>query len=136
MKKFLITLVSFFYVVSGFCQTKVLYLKTKETLKFQTWDTLYASVGKDFIILKDSKGNSYRMKPDTDINGSDADIMISEKRYHIHGGSITYICRNGNVLMDKNMKLFFDENSLPLTNLSSFVNHGSHMSHRSHYSSR
>lgn len=136
MKKIIIAIVSFFYCLSGLCQSKVLYLRSKDNIKFQTWDTIYASVNKDIIVLTDSKGNSYRLKLGVDKNGSDAIIMLSERRYHIHGTSQTYPCRSGSVLMDNKMKLFFDEKSMPLTYFSSFADHGSHMSHRSHYSSR
>ena len=59
MKKIIITVVSFLYAISGFCQSKVLYLKSKETLNFQAWDTIYASVRKDCVILKDSNAHSY-----------------------------------------------------------------------------
>ena len=131
MKKIIITVVSLLYVISGFCQNKVLYLKSKETLSFQTWDTIYASV-----ILKDSKGKSYKLKLGTDKNGSDANILLSENRYHVHGSYKTYPCCDGIVLMDEKMKLFFDEKSMPFTYTSSFADHGSHRSHMSHYSSR
>ena len=136
MKKIIITAVSLLYVISGFCQNKVLYLKSKETLNFQTWDTIYASVRKKRVVLKDSKGNSYNLKIVTDKNGSDANIMLSEKRYHVHGSYKTYPCRDGIVLMDEKMKLYFDEKSMPFTYISSFADHGSHRSHMSHYSSR
>lgn len=136
MKKIAITIVSFFYCLSGFCQSKVLYLKSQDNIKFQTWDTIYASVRKDSVILSDSKGKSYRFKLVVDKDGRGANIMLSEKHYHIHGTSQTYSCRNGSVLMDDKMKLFFDEKSMPFTYFSSFADHGSHRSHISHYSSR
>lgn len=136
MKKIVIAIVSFFYCLFGFCQSKVLYLKSKDIIRFQTWDTIYASVKDNNIILTDSKGKSYRLELGVDKNGCDAVIMLSENHYHIHGTSQTYPCRNGSVLMDKKMKLFFDEKSMPFTYFSSFADHGSHRSHYSHYSSR
>ena len=136
MKKIIITVVSFLYAISGFCQSKVLYLKSKETLNFQAWDTIYASVRKDCVILKDSKGKSYNLKLGSDKNGGDADVMLSKKHYHVHGSYKTYPCRDGYILMDEKMKLFFDEKSMPFTYISSFADHGSHRSHISHYSSK
>ncbi len=130
MKKIVLTIVSIFYFMSSFCQSKVLYFKSDKVVKFQTWDTLYASVGKDIVTLSDSKGNRYKLKLGTDKDGSDAKIMITGSRYHIHGNP----CQNGCVLMDEKMKLYFDEKAMPFTYYSSFVDHSSHMSHRSHNS--
>ena len=145
MKKIIITLVSFIYVISGFCQTKVLYLKSKESVRFQTWDTLYASVRKNIVVLTDSKGNSHKLKLGKEKNGSDASIMLLDKEYHFREKPDT--SRSGCVIMDNKMKLFFENKSVYLTTTSSFVHHyshysylgnsghHSHSSHISHYSS-
>ena len=129
MKKIVLTIVSIFFFMSSFCQSKVLYLKSNKVVKFQTWDTLYASVGKNIVTLSDSKGNRYKLKLGTDKDGYDAKIMITDSRYHIHG-DIAVPCQDGCVMMDEKMKLYFDEKAMPFTNYSTFTNHGSHYSSR------
>ena len=119
-----------------YCQDKVLYLKNKEVIKFQTWDTLYASVRKNNVIITDSKGNRYTLKLSNDKDGNEANIMLTETHYHIHGSWKTYPCHEGSIIMDDKMKLYFEEKSVAFSWFSSFADHGSHYSHKSHYSSK
>lgn len=135
MKKIVITIVTFFYCLSGFCQA--IYLKSKDVISFQIWDTIYASVRNDSIILTDKKGKNYKLTLGVGKNGWDAVIKLFEDKYHYHGISQNARCRNGSVLMDENMKLFLYKESWHFSSdfSSPFTNHGSHYSHRSHYSS-
>ena len=134
MKRILIGMLSFMYILSGYCQSKVLFLKSKDVIKFQTWDTIYATVRNNRVVLSDTKGNRYKLKLTVDELNNTPTIMVSGNRYHLHGKP----CQNGVILMDERMTLFFEEKSTPLSYFSSFVDHGSHhshVSHRSHYSS-
>lgn len=133
MKKILITIISFLYVISSYCQSKALYLKSKEQIRFQTWDTIYAikSYG-DLVILKDKHGKKYECNLDVDGNESNNSIEISSGNYHIHGDHRNSSqCHSGIIIMDSMMKLFFNDNSKSRSN---HFDHGSHMSHYSHYS--
>ena len=133
MKKVFITIVSLFYAISGYCQSKALYLKNnKETIKFETWDTIYAvkSEGK-VVILKDKKGKEFRCELDANGSEYNSSIEIYSGRYHIHGDyKIGVPCHSGIIIMDDKMKLFFKDNAKPCSN------HSDHGSHMSHYSSK
>ncbi|MBR2205630.1 MAG: hypothetical protein IJ898_04625 [Prevotella sp.] len=136
MKKIIITIVSAFYMLSGYCQSKALYLKSKELIKFQTWDTIYAIKSKgNRVILRDKKGKKYNCELDTQGSEFVSPIEISEHgRYHIHGNHKQGVgCHSGIIVMGNNMKLFFKDNCKVRSN---HYDHGSHMSHASHYSSR
>jgi len=131
MKKVLITIVSLFYAISGYCQAKALYLKSKETIKFQTWDTIYAAKSKGNVVkLKDKEGKEYRCELDADGSESNSTIEIDGDYYHIHIHKGGVPCHHGIILMDEKMKLFFKDNA------KSRSNHFDHFSHMSHYSSK
>lgn len=127
MKRILIAFFSFFYTISGYCQSKALYLKSEKHIHFQTWDTIYAikSYG-DTVILKDGQGNKYECKLDVNGNEFEYSIEIHGKWYHIHGAP----CHKGTIIMDNMTKLFFKDNA------KSHSNHFDHGSHYSHYSSK
>lgn len=140
MKKFLMTVVSFFYVISGYCQSKSLYLKSKDNLSFQTWDTIYAVKQKGgSIILRDKTGKEYKCTLDKHGSefGSQIEIFQYRKSYPWYyrsevGG------HGGLIIMDNPMKLFFEKKSKPRSKSldhSSHYSHNSHNSHISHYSS-
>lgn len=131
MKKGLITVVSLFYAISGFCQAKALYLRSKETVKFQTWDTIYAikAIGNS-VILKDRSGKEYICELDKKGREFDSPIEIYNGSYHIHGNPGVGACHHGILMMDNSMKLFFKDNAKLRSN------HFDHGSHYSHYSSK
>ena len=137
MKKVLITIVSLFYAISGYCQAKALYLKSKETIKFQTWDTILAIKSKGtVVILKDKEGKEYKCELDTNGSEFNSSIEITGSSYHTHGDyKVGVPCHQGIIIMDDKMKLFFKDKAKTRSNHFDHGSHMSHVSHASHYSS-
>lgn len=136
MKRIVITVISLFLSLYVFCQERFLHLKTTDTLKFQTWDTLYASFHDDTVIIKDVHGVKYKFVLDKDGYGDyGSDMVISNQGYFHACGDYRKgtSCKRGKIIMDDMMKLYFNDNSHIYN--SWHRDHGSHMSHRSHYSS-
>lgn len=132
MKRFIITIASLFLSLHTFCQECFLHLKAVDTLKFQTWDTLYATFYNNTVIIKDFNGIKRKFVFEEGYGPYFSDMVISSGgRFHACGNLKKGRCRSGKIFMDEKMKLYFENKSHVYK--SSHRDHGSHMSHYSSF---